>query len=352
MRETPGHDRIHCKAQLEKIDTRKAVGRKGTSHAGRSVSITSDLHVHVAQQDLRPNDACLPMVRRLATAASLAGGTYLLRRYAEALRTSSVHVDKGADAQTLEALKEALQRGWPRLLELDGWIATMALGLRIPPLRKGAGLHAELLQLKDGGTVRLTWSTAVGAASVRGLVLLLPGLGNTSNWAYLRLAMAHLATRGLQGVCIDYRGYGGVPITSARIGSADSWRDLAEVLAHMQQRAPGLPLFGVGFSMGGLMLANYLSAVARSGDGVMPRLTAAATISAPYDVSAHMARLEATVGARIVNAATVSLAKLQFLAHLHEPSSRTHLAAVDSSRVPSGAVVVGGWVGGWAAAIL
>ena len=49
-----------------------------------------------------------------------------------------------------------------------------------------------------------------------------------------------------------------------------------------------------------------------------------------------MARLEAGVGARLVNAAAVSLAKLQFLAHLREPSSRAHLAAVDVPQASTG----------------
>ena len=244
------------------------------------------------------------------------------------------------------------------MLELDGRLSTAAAGLRLPPL--GASCRVERITLADGGTVQLTWAAA--PARARALVLLLPGLGNTSHWGFIRQSMAYLRERGLQAVCIDHRGYAGVPLTSPRVGCADSWRDLPEVFSHMTASIPGLPLVAIGFSMGGQMLAKYLSETRLGGPMAGTRLAAAITVSSPYDISASMRRLEtgmrvpacgamcppatdppstphasAGLHARTVNALTTSLAKLQIISHFASPSAREHFraAGIGAGKVPA-----------------
>lgn len=265
------------------------------------------------------------------TIAKGAGGLFgleLLRRYLTEM-THEQYEASGAfrDVIALSHLEHILRRKRPPLLELSGILSTMLVALRFPPLRNVS--QAELITLADGGTVRLTWmepgSVKGWSARPRGLVLILPGLGNTSYWAYIRMAMIALGLRGLRAVCCDYRGYASLPLTSPRMGAADSWKDLGQVLRHLESREPSVPLFAMGFSLGGLMLAKYLS----ENEPHTPQLAAAVTISSPYTLSSSMRSLETGLPSKLVNAATVSLAKLQFVSHMGSP----HLAAANVSGV-------------------
>ena len=182
------------------------------------------------------------------------------------------------------------------------------------------------LTLDDGGLVRLTWSLPVEDRAAAGAVLVLPGLNNSSGWAFVRHAMARLSADGFAACCLDYRGVGGLPLKSGRLGAMDSWRDLAQVLEAVRRgppgRAAGLPLFALGFSMGGLMLAKHLS----TGRG--PPVRAAATVSSPLEPLASVACFEGSLAFRAVNAATTQGLKLNFLAGwAHHASTRRHVAA-------------------------
>ena len=135
--------------------------------------------------------------------------------------------------------------------------------MRLPPLRWPGDVCEQELTLDDGGLVRLTWSLPAEDRAAAGAVLVLPGLNNSSGWAFVRHAMARLSADGFAACCLDYRGVGGLPLKSGRLGAMDSWRDLAQVLEAVRHglpgRAAGLPLFALGFGMGGLMLAKHLS---------------------------------------------------------------------------------------------
>lgn len=143
------------------------------------------------------------------TVANLVCATTLgqiVRRYVAELHAKQCDVsNEKAHAEVVASLKVLLQRSWPRLLELDGGVSTLVSVLRLPPICSDSD-HSEILQLHDGGTVRLTWShssSSVITCGAHGMVLILPGMGNTSNWAYVRVLMEAFKKHTFICVCID-----------------------------------------------------------------------------------------------------------------------------------------------------
>jgi predicted alpha/beta-fold hydrolase len=206
-------------------------------------------------------------------------------------------------------------------IEASGLLSTATAGMRRRPRAHALRSRAQLLRLADGGTVRLVWRH-VGAPV--GCVLVLPGLNNSSNWPFMQITMAALCRRGLTACLLDYRGVD-LPLTSARVYGADSWRDLPEVLAAVRAEVGQRPLFAVGFSMGGSNLLKFLSSVREASPFV-----AAATVSAPFLIARHMAKLESSVGHRLINAATATMAKANiFKLGLLDSASRAHMRRID-----------------------
>lgn len=118
---------------------------------------------------------------------------------------------------------------------------------------------------------------------------------------------------GFVAVCFDYRGYC-APLTSPKVGSADSWRDIPEVLAAIKTECKGadVPLFAIGFSVGGTLLAKYLSHVGRD-----TPLRAVVTISSPLDLCSLYAHMTSSLPMRALASAIASAAKLTFVRHAH-----------------------------------
>jgi predicted alpha/beta-fold hydrolase len=179
--------------------------------------------------------------------------------------------------------------------------------------------------LADGGTVRLTWWSARGNAKAK--CLLLPGLNTSSKWSLVQHSVLTLCNHAFSVAVLDYRGSGGVELTSPRLFGADSWRDLPEVLSAVAAHGqPDVPIFAVGHSMGGTILAKYLSSCA----GSACPICAAVTVSAPLAISEHMRRLETTLPWRMANFLMASMSRLLlYRLWLTSPSSRQHLHGVD-----------------------
>lgn len=206
----------------------------------------------------------------------------LLRYYAAQVRSPRLRFRSGAAARLLLACKHLLRDHWPHvLLEASGVVASAAALARIPPLRRRTRIPM-LVSLPDGGTARLVWEHPPGGqARARGVVLLLPGLNNSSYTPFIQHTAAYLTRRrGFTVATLDYRGVGGLALTSRRVGVSDSWRDLPAVLDAIRAHSPeGKPILGVGYSMGGLILCKHLAVY-----GDATPIAAAVSISAPLDL--------------------------------------------------------------------
>jgi len=177
---------------------------------------------------------------------------------------------------------------WPRpIAEFSGYLATFWAGLwAVLPTSVIPG-EVERLTLQDGGTVSLHWSAPPESLTSDRLVLVLPGLNNESGTHFVQSSMRYLSAHGFDAVALNYRGVAGLPLTSPRVFCSDSWSDLPEILDHIVRKRPGARVFGMGYSLGGGILAKYLSEV-----GSQTPLKGLVTVGAPLDYSACAAALE------------------------------------------------------------
>jgi predicted alpha/beta-fold hydrolase len=196
-----------------------------------------------------------------------------------------------ANKATLLACATLFRDYWPHFFAWDGLLSTVVAAVKSQPLGL-APTRTEVIQMEDGGETSLEW---LEVPNPKAVVLLLPGLNNSSKSIYIQQTMKFLAQRGFTTVALNYRGVGELNLKSKRIGCADSYLDLPLVTAHICATCP-LPLFAIGYSMGGGMLARHLGVCHAE-----TKIVGAITVSAPLDFEAVVAKLESTVVGSIAN---------------------------------------------------
>lgn len=230
----------------------------------------------------------------LGGSISALASLFLFRRYLQAIHPPSLtYQETTENKQALLDCLALLRPYWPHpFLRLSGLLSTAMSGLRSKP--SGKGKEEEVLVLPDGGTVSLVWTHRVGGG--KGVVLILPGLNNSSDTPYIQQASHSLHRKGFSTVVLNYRGVGGRPLNSLRVGCADSWLDFPSVLAHIRKRYTSARMFALGFSMGGGMLVRYLGEHA-----ALCAIEAAVAVSAPLNFTYNARFLENGFLQRLVN---------------------------------------------------
>ena len=113
------------------------------------------------------------------------------------------------------------------------------------------------------------------------------GLEGDSQSHYSRSIMRHFADRGFRGLVVHFRGCSGEPNRLPRAYHSGDSDEGDWVLRRVHARWPLAPLFAVGISLGGNMLAKWLGERAEDAQFV----TAAASVGAPLDLAAGGAAL-------------------------------------------------------------
>ncbi|KAK9843809.1 hypothetical protein WJX81_007172 [Elliptochloris bilobata] len=171
-------------------------------------------------------------------------------------------------------------------------VQTMMSVLRKLSIR--ANFRRHLLPAPDGGTVGLDFFDGCDEydwPADTPVLLLIHGLAGSSEDGYAKWMAATATSKGWRAAILNYRGAGGVPLTSCHVSSAAFTGDIHLALQFLSGLFPGAPLLACGYSMGGLMLTKYL-AEADSGEwGGGARLAAAAVVSSPFCPAASNARL-------------------------------------------------------------
>ncbi|WP_306519237.1 hydrolase [Rheinheimera sp.] len=143
----------------------------------------------------------------------------------------------------------------------------------------------ELFNLPDGDELMLSWGEKSPQNS-KALVVILHGLEGNIHSHYVRGMLASLQQQGFAVVLMHFRGCHGEANKLPRAYHSGDTADFAFVLQQLGERYPGLPLAGVGFSLGGNVLMKYLGETAEH----CP-LKAAAAVSAPLQLSASADRI-------------------------------------------------------------
>ncbi|MEZ6048633.1 MAG: alpha/beta fold hydrolase [Planctomycetaceae bacterium] len=144
------------------------------------------------------------------------------------------------------------------------------------PISDGTGdcLTAELIKPDDP------------EAEARPLIVLLHGLGGTSQSVYMRSAALYLCKQGYRVVCLNFRGVGNASEKCDHIHHPGRYSDLTALFnevgsseSYEQELSAGVIL--VGFSLGGSVLLNYLAR-----EDLDSRIIGAVSVSAPLDLMA------------------------------------------------------------------
>jgi predicted alpha/beta-fold hydrolase len=151
----------------------------------------------------------------------------------------------------------------------------------LPEEPEGSSL---VLPLADGSGDRLAarFFEAEAARDGAPLVLLVHGLGGTTESAYIKVTTAHLLTQGYPVLQLNLRGAGASRPMCREQYHAGRTTDLRDALAALQTDKVRNGVVAVGYSLGGNMVLKY---AAEHGG-----LRGAASISAPIDLAAASRR--------------------------------------------------------------
>jgi uncharacterized protein len=164
------------------------------------------------------------------------------------------------------------------------WLSNSHLQSCLPKIRAPkikAPLRWEQLDLPDGDFLDLCWA----GQSLDGLVVLLHGLEGSVRSHYIRFMANAVLDRGWQAVVMHARGCGGRLNYQTKSYHAAQTEDLYYFLQVLGQRYSRIPIYIVGFSLGGNMMLQTLAK--------HPSLDvqAAAAISVPFDLSASVGHM-------------------------------------------------------------
>jgi uncharacterized protein len=146
--------------------------------------------------------------------------------------------------------------------------------------RRRLDASVECLQTSDGDTIELYHLAASPGAPH---LLLLHGLEGSVRSHYVHDIMRGAAKRQWAASLLVFRGCGASANTAPRFYHSGETTDLAHVLRTLAARDPAASWLLAGVSLGGNVLLKYLG---EQGDGIDPRIRAAAVVSVPFDLEA------------------------------------------------------------------
>jgi hypothetical protein len=187
------------------------------------------------------------------------------------------------------------------------WLPGRHLQTIVPalwPARRVEGPEEErVVQVADDAAVRIHLSPPVGRG--RGTVLLVHGMGGSSESGYMRRTARLAVERGWWAVRMNCRNCGGTEALSSTLYNAGQSDDVRRVLEHLDAADIPRPFAAVGFSLGGaLVLRDAGRAGARS------VADAVAAVNPPIDLEACCRSLERRENAVYHAHFTMSLCRL------------------------------------------
>ncbi len=147
----------------------------------------------------------------------------------------------------------------------------------------------EQLDTPDGDFIELAWSLPHNETAP--LAVVLHGLEGNINSFYAKGMMKALKKQGFAVVLMHFRNCSTEVNRLPRAYHSGDTADLSFFINHLKQLYPNRPLLAVGFSLGGNVLAKYLGEQQQQ----CP-LSAAALVSAPYDLSASSDVIRKSLG--------------------------------------------------------
>ncbi|XP_002736227.1 phospholipase ABHD3-like [Saccoglossus kowalevskii] len=177
--------------------------------------------------------------------------------------------------------------------------------------------RCERLELPDGGEVFLHWldnhkSPSSPDTDIRPTVIILPGLTGSADANYVLSFVDDITKLGYRTVVFNNRGNGGATLRTPRTYCAANTEDMHCVVNHIKQNYPKAPLIGVGVSLGGMILVNYLAKTGRDCG-----LQAAMVISTAWNIFKSTDSLETPLNYFLFNHFLTRLLRDAVLRNIH-----------------------------------
>jgi predicted alpha/beta-fold hydrolase len=143
--------------------------------------------------------------------------------------------------------------------------------------RSTVDLNWEEITLADGDFVDLAW--AGPAPQNAPILVLLHGLEGSAYSHYIQEMLDLFVQYDWRVVVMHFRSCSGRLNRYAKFYNAEYTGDFKEVVDHISDRFPDSPVFGMGFSLGGNILARYLANYTDS------PLSAGIAVSMPFEIA-------------------------------------------------------------------
>ncbi|KAH9599325.1 Serine aminopeptidase [Trypanosoma melophagium] len=148
----------------------------------------------------------------------------------------------------------------------SGHLGTVLCALRPP---QPINYERQTVDGADGNPICLDWFPADTESNktTKGIMIIFPGLASWSQTNYVQHFVWHAHNSGIHCCVFNARGMGDTPLTQPRIMSA-VWTDDIRLIARTTLSKSSLSLrfgsaahnvWGVGFSLGGVILSKFLS---------------------------------------------------------------------------------------------
>lgn len=145
--------------------------------------------------------------------------------------------------------------------------------------------YGEILKLPDSDFTELAWTEKPAPNNTKPIVVLLHGLHGSKESHYIQSMFKAIKQKGWIGVLIHFRGCGDEPNRFPHSYHGGFTKDLDYFTLQLKSRYPSCDLGIIGYSLGGNVLANYLS------EDNNASYKAAAIVSAPLDLASCTAKM-------------------------------------------------------------
>uniref|UniRef100_A0A8R1IFH7 AB hydrolase-1 domain-containing protein n=1 Tax=Caenorhabditis japonica TaxID=281687 RepID=A0A8R1IFH7_CAEJA len=137
----------------------------------------------------------------------------------------------------------------------------------------------EIVEFEDGGAAGIDWLIPAGADENSPIVIFLPGItGSTYDSSYVLHPVKEARDKGWRCLVVNPRGLGGVKLRTTKTYNAATPNDFADIVKLLNNRYPKAKKLACGFSMGGMILWNYLAMTGEKSD-----LNGGMIVSSPWD---------------------------------------------------------------------
>ncbi len=167
---------------------------------------------------------------------------------------------------------------WLRNTHIQTILPVMTKVSKVPTSR-------HRLELEDGDFLDLDW---IGKPKPsQPVILVLHGLEGCGNSHYVRRILASSRQKGIAACLHHHRGCSGETNRLSRSYHSGDTQDLAKTLQYLRREHTGSPIWTVGYSLGGNVLAKYLGENQENS-----LIDKAVVVSAPFQLSPCAKRLE------------------------------------------------------------